>query len=31
VAEEIARLKGIPVETVVEETRKNGLSIYGIK
>lgn len=31
VAEEIARLKGISVETVVEETRKNGLSIYGIK
>lgn len=31
VAEEIARLKGIPVETVVEETRNNGLSIYGIK
>lgn len=31
VAEEIARLKGIPVETVVEETRKNGLSIYGMK
>ncbi|WP_303052373.1 TatD family hydrolase [uncultured Dialister sp.] len=31
VAEEIARLKGIPVEIVVEETRKNGLSIYGIK
>lgn len=31
VAEEIARLKGIPVETVVEETRKNGLSIYGIE
>lgn len=31
VAEEIARLKGIPVETVVEETKKNGLSIYGIK
>lgn len=31
VAEELARLKGIPVETVVEETRKNGLSIYGIK
>lgn len=30
VAEEVARLKGIPVETVVEETRKNGLSIYGI-
>lgn len=31
VAREIARLKGLTVEKVVEETRKNGLRIYGIE
>lgn len=31
VAEEIARLKGISVEEVAEQTRKNGLAIYQIK
>lgn len=31
VAEEIARLKGLPVETVIAQTRANALSIYQIK
>lgn len=31
VAEEIARLKGLPVETVVEATRRNALAIYQIQ
>lgn len=31
VAEEIAKLKNIPVETVIEETRANALAIYQIK
>lgn len=31
VAEEIARLKEIPVETVIEQTRKNAMRIYGIE
>ncbi len=31
VAEEIARLKDLPVETVVEATRRNALDIYQIK
>lgn len=31
VAEEIARLKELPVETVIEATRKNALDIYRIK
>lgn len=31
VAEEIARLKGLTVEKVIEETGKNGMHVYGIK
>lgn len=31
VAEEIARLKDLPIETVVEATRRNALAIYQIK
>ena len=30
VAEEIARLKELPVETVIEATRRNALAIYQI-
>lgn len=31
VAEEIAKLKGLPVEQVIDQTRANGLAIYQIK
>lgn len=31
VAEEIARLKEVPVETVIKETRNNAMQIYGIE
>lgn len=31
VAEEIARLKGLTVEKVIQETGKNGMHVYGIK
>lgn len=30
VAQEIAKLKGLPMEEVVEQTRKNAMDIYGI-
>lgn len=31
VAEELARIKGIPVEELIEITKKNGMAIYGIE
>ena len=31
VAQEIARLKELPLETVVSQTRQNALDIYGIE